>query len=146
MKNERRPPGITALSMLFAFCSLVSGVMAMLVLFPGSIGDPPPTTASPFLIMVGLLLMIAACIACIVASIGLWRLTLWGMWTTLVILCANVLSELIDLVTTQQLRNVIGIPVSGLLVWYVWRNKPVFEQKPQAEVSQSQSRSAQTSA
>jgi hypothetical protein len=146
MKNERRPPGITALAMFFAFCAIVTGVMATLILFPGSLGDAPATAASPLMITIGLLLMLASCIACIAAAIGLWRLTLWGMWTSIVILCGTVLSELSDLITAQQGRSLIGILVSGLLIWYLWRKKPVFEQSGQAAAPQNQSQSAQTSA
>ena len=146
MKNDRRPPGITALGLLFAFCSIVSGVMAMLLLFPGALGDPSATTASPLMITVSLLLMLASCIACIVAAIGLWRLTLWGMWTALVLLGAATLSELADMVTAQQWRNLIGIAISGVLIWYLWQKKPIFTQSGQAPAAQNQSPSAQTSA
>ena len=145
MKDERRPPGIAALSMFFAFCAVVSGAMAMLVLFPGSMGTPATQTSSPLMIMIGLLLMIAASVACIVASVGLWRCALWGLYTALVILCANILSEFSDLVTTGQWRTLIGFPLSGLMIWYLWQKKPMFEQSSKAAPAEAERQSAHTS-
>lgn len=146
MKDERRPTGIAALSMFFAFCAVITGFMAMLVLFPGMLDTPPTQNSSPIMIMIGLLLMIAACIACIAASIGLWRCARWGLYTALVTLCANILSEFIDLITTGQWRTLIGFPLSGLMIWYLWQKKAMFEQSGQATLSQTESRSAPTSA
>jgi hypothetical protein len=146
MSDERRPPGITALSLFFAFGAIITGVMALLVLFPGSITEPAKDSASPLMITLGLLLMIAACVACIVASIGLWKFTKWGLWTALGILCANILSEFSDLITTHQWRTLIGFPLSGVMIWYLWQKKPMFERSGAAAISQNESRSAHTSA
>lgn len=146
MSDERRPPGITALSMFFVFGAIVTGVMAALVLFPGDVETPATQSASPIMITIGLLLMIAACVACIAAAIGLWRCALWGMWTALVILCANILSDITDLITTHDWRTLIGLPLSGLLIWYLWSKKPMFEESARAALQQNEDRSAQTSA
>lgn len=146
MKDERRPSGVTALSLFFALCGVISGVMAMLVLFPGSVGTPATQNSSPIMIMIGLLLMIAASLASIVASVGLWKCARWGLYTALVLLCANIFSEFIDLITTQQWRNLIGFPLSALIIWYLWQKKPVFEQSGQAALPQAETHSAHTSA
>jgi hypothetical protein len=123
--DNRRPAGITALSIFFGFGSFVSAVMALLILFPGSITESTKS-ASPLLILFSLLLSIAACIACIVASVGLWRCASWGLWTALVILSANILSQLSDLVTVHQVRSLIAILLSGVMIWYLLKNKSVF--------------------
>ncbi len=146
MSDERRPPGITALSMFFVFGAIVTGVMAALVLFPGDVDTPATQNSSPIMITIGLLLMIAACVACLAAAVGLWRSALWGMWTALVILCANILSDIIDLLTTHDWRTLIGLPLSGLLIWYLWSKKPMFEESARAALQQNEERSAQTSA
>jgi hypothetical protein len=131
--------------MFFVFGAMVTGVMAVLVLFPSNVDTPATENASPIMITIGLLLMIAACVACIAAAIGLWRCALWGMWTALVILCANILSDFIDLITTRDWRTLIGFPLSGLLIWYLWSKKPMFEGFAQAALQQNEERSAQTS-
>lgn len=146
MNDERRPPGISALSMFFAFGAIITGVMALFVLFPGSVGTPSTQNASPLMIMIGLLLMIAVCIGCIVSSIGLWRCARWGLWTALVLLCANIISEFSDLITSHEWRTLIGFPLSGLMIWYLWRKKPIFEHTGDALTAEPESRSAHTSA
>lgn len=124
MNDERRPKGVTALSLFFGFGAVVSAIAAVLLLFPGSLGD---RTHSGFMITGGSLLMMALiCAACIATSIGLWRCALWGFWAALVILSLNVAGDIIGVITVHDTRTLIGLPIGILLIWYLLQRRPIF--------------------
>lgn len=152
MKEDRRPAGIKALSILFVFGAFMSGMSAILLLFPGSIVEGTSRagaqTQEGFAGMGGwtLPLMTLVCLACIVAAVGLWRLASWGLWTAIVILGANLVGDTISMFTSHDWRTLVGLLIFGFLIWYLLKQRPLFEESPQPAAARTEDRSAHTSA
>ena len=73
-----------------------------------------------------LLLMGATAVACTTAAVGLWRCARFGLWTALAILVINLLGDAGNAVITGDLRALIGLPVGGLMIWYLSRRRRLF--------------------
>ncbi|HTZ90097.1 MAG TPA: hypothetical protein VMA71_07145 [Alloacidobacterium sp.] len=73
-----------------------------------------------------LLLMAVVCFACASAAVGLWRLTRWGFWTALVILAANLAGDLTNALIGGDWRTLIGLPIGGLMLAYLIRQRRAF--------------------
>jgi len=95
------------------------------------------------MITISLLLMLAAGAACIAASVGLWRCTRWGMWTALAIISANVLSDLIGLISTRRSGALVGLPLFAVLGGYVWKKTALFR-PGQETLTQGENQAART--
>ncbi len=152
MIDDRRPAGIKALSILFVFGAFMSGMSAILLLFPGSIVEGTSRASAQaqegFAGMGGwtLPLMTVVCLGCIVAAAGLWRLASWGLWTAVVILGANVIGDIISIFASRDWRTLIGLLLFGFMTWYLLRQRALFETAQPAATAQSEDRSAHTSA
>ena len=151
MIDDRRPAGIKALSILFAFGAFMSGMSAILLLFPGSVVEGTHAGAQThegFAGMGGwtLPLMTVVCLACIAAAVGLWRLAPWGLWTAIVILGVNLIGDTISMFSSHDWRTIVGLLIFGFMIWYLLRQRPLFEASGPAATAQSGDRSAHTSA
>lgn len=79
MTNRGRSLGISALSLFFVFGVVMSGLAALMLLFPGSVLEPlwrlNPRAREGFAAMgaLAVLLMAVVCVACATAALGLWR-------------------------------------------------------------------------
>jgi hypothetical protein len=128
----RRPLGITLLSLFFVFGTLMSGLTVFLLLFPGSVLEPVwrlnPQAHEGFATMglSAVLLMAVVCSACAVAAVGLWRCTRWGFWTALAILSINLAGDTTNALITGDKRTLIGLPIGGLMIWYLVRKRDLF--------------------
>jgi hypothetical protein len=84
MTSRSRPLGISGLSLFFVFGVAMSGLAALMLLFPGSVLEPlwrlNPRAREGFAAMSAwaVLLMAVVCVACATAALGLWRGTRWG--------------------------------------------------------------------
>jgi len=132
MNSFHRPPGITALSLFFVFGALMSGLTVFLLLFPGSVLEPAwrlnPRAHEAFAAM-GLwavLLMALVCLVCILAATGLWRCKRWGFWTALGILSVNLAGDTTNALITGDKRTMIGLPIAGVMIWYLIRRRRLF--------------------
>lgn len=152
MIDDRRPAGIKALSILFVFGAFMSGMSAILLLFPGSIVEGTSHVGAQaqegFAGMGGwtLPLMTLVCLACIVAAVGLWRLAPWGLWTAVVILGVNLIGDTISMFSSRDWRTLLGLLVFGFMIWYLLRQRPLFKGSAYPAAAQPEDRSAQTSA
>jgi hypothetical protein len=88
--NDRlRPFVVTGSSLFFAFGTVMSGLTAVMLLFPGSPIEPlwrlNPRAQEALASMgtAAVLLMIVVCASCFAAAVGLWRLKRWGYWTAI---------------------------------------------------------------
>lgn len=152
MIDDRRPAGIKALSILFVFGAFMSGISAMLLLFPGSITETTSRAGAqahegfsgmgPWTLPLTTLI----CLACIAAAVSLWRLAPWGLWTAIVILGVNLIGDTISMFSSHDWRTLIGLPIFGFMIWYLLHQRPLFEGSEQAAVPQTEDRSAHTSA
>jgi uncharacterized membrane protein (DUF2068 family) len=75
------------------------------------------------------LLMLIVCVTCAVAAIGLWRLALWGYWMSLLILCVNLLADLMNAFLLYDWRTLIGVPVGGVMIGYLMGHEKVFHKQ-----------------
>ena len=132
MTYRSRPVGITALSFFFVFGTLMSGLAAVMLLFPGSVLDPiwrlNPHAHNGFVTLGSwaLLLMATVCLACATAALGLWRRTRWGFWTALAVLSANLAGDTTNAVVAGDWRTLIGLPIGGFLIAYLITQRRIF--------------------
>lgn len=126
MSDDRRPAGIRALSILFAFAAFMSGIILMVQYFSSSAMDQ---TAHPQegVNQWSMLLTATACLACIATAYGLWRLIRWGWWTAIVILGADLVADVISIFSSPDWRTLIQVPIIGFMIWYLLRQRPLFE-------------------
>jgi hypothetical protein len=120
------------MSLFFVFGALMSGLTAFLLLVPGSPIEPlwrfNSKAREGFAGMGfwGPLLMTLVCLACMTATIGLWRCTRWGLWTAVCILAINLIGDTSNTVVTGDLRALIGLPIGGLMIWYLMKQRRLF--------------------
>lgn len=125
MTLRNRPLGITAISLFFLFGALMSGLAAVMLLFPGSVLEPlwrlKPHAQQEFAAMGAwpLLLMAAVCVACVTAAVGLWRCTRWGFWTALAILGVNLVGDTVNAIVEHDWRTLIGLPIGAAMILYL---------------------------
>jgi hypothetical protein len=132
MVHGTRPIGVTALSLFFIFGTIMSGLAAVMLLFPGSALEtlwrlnPQPRDGFVAMGNWAVLLMTMVCAACATAAIGLWRCARWGYWTALVILCVNLSGDTLNMLIAHDWRTLIGLPVGGMMIAYLWSQRRIF--------------------
>lgn len=120
-----RPAGITALGGFFAFGVLASGLSCLPLLNPGGPLEPMwrlnPRAREGFSHMGfwGPLLMGIVCLACAASAYGFLRGRRWGYRLGIGLLLVNLAGDLVNAALGIEPRAVIGIPIVGLLVWYL---------------------------
>jgi hypothetical protein len=133
MTVSKRSAGITALSLFFIFGASMSGLAALMLLFPGSVLEPLwriNPRAHEGLTAMGswaLLLMTGVCLGCASAALGLWRCTRWGFWTALTILCVNLAGDTVNALMARDWHTLIGLPIGGFMLAYLLRHQHVFK-------------------
>jgi len=132
MTYPSRPPGIIALCFFFLFGTVMSGLAAVMLLFPGSVLEPlwrlNPCAREGFAAM-GLwavLLMAVVCVACGAAVLGLQRCKRWGYWTALAILTINLAGDTTNALVAHDWRTLIGLPIGGAMLVYLVAKRSAF--------------------
>jgi hypothetical protein len=132
MTCPNRPPGITALGLFFLFGTVMSGLAAAMLMFPRSVLEPLwqlNSRAHEGFAAMGLwavLLMVAVCVACATAALGLRRCKRWGYWMALAILSINIGGDTIHAVVAHDWRTLVGLPIGGALVVYLVTKRSAF--------------------
>ena len=117
VKSKTRPIGITALSIFFLFGAAMSFISFVSLLFPGSFLEPMwqlnPRAREGFasIGVWAVVLICAVSVACLSASIGLWRGAQWGYWMAVVLLCIHLSADIANVVLGIEPRAAIGIPI-----------------------------------
>jgi uncharacterized membrane protein (UPF0136 family) len=125
--NPRRPIGITLLVIFFAAGSLICIVVMLALAFPGglleSIWRLRPDARSEFqeIGVWSVVLMAAVGAACGLAAFGLARGAEWGRRLAIGILIVNLVGDTFNAVFRHDLRPLIGLPIGGLMIWYLVR-------------------------
>lgn len=134
MKQQQgRPVGVAVLSFFFVFGTLASGLAAVMLILPGTSLDVlwrlNPHARDGFVTMGhwAVFLMSVACLACGAAALGLWHCRRWGYWTATGILSINVLGDTINAFLLRDWRTLIGLPIAGLMIAYLFWNRTIFE-------------------
>jgi len=121
----KRPPGISALSFFFGFGTMMSGLAALSLAFPGSAWqrmwslNPRGHEGLAALGLIGIWLMTAVSVACLAAALGLWRGRPWGRQLAAIILVVNAAGDLLNAVLARDQRTLIGLPVAGAILYYL---------------------------
>ncbi|MGB8508711.1 MAG: hypothetical protein WCD76_09920 [Pyrinomonadaceae bacterium] len=133
VKAEKRPIGITALSIFFLFGAAMSFLSSVSLLFPGSLLEPVwqlnPRAREGFagIGVWAVVLMFTVCVACVSASVGLWRGARWGYCVAVTLLCVNLLGDIINVLLGIEPRAALGIPiVLAILAYMMSRRARVF--------------------
>ena len=132
-EQQRRPVGISVLSFFFLFGVLASGLTALILLVPGTPMDvlwglnPRAREGLLPLGRFGVVLMGTVCLACAAAATGLWRRRPWGFWTAVVVLVMNLVGDAINSLAFSDWRTLIGVPIAGLMILYLFGKRRFFE-------------------
>src|SRR5262245_25577282 len=124
-----RPFIITALVTLFVIGTIASLISVVSLTFPGSFLDPIwrlNRHAYERFIHLGswaIVLMSVVCIACVCAAIGLHLRRRWGFWLAVGMLGANLVGDLITVITGQEPRAIVGVPIVLLVLTYLLRSR-----------------------
>jgi hypothetical protein len=125
MSSQRRPAGITGLSLFFACGAVVSFTAGLALLFPGSVLEPMwrlnPRAKEAFDSMGGwaVLLMSAVSTTCSLSAVGLWRGAKWGHRLSFGVLVVNLIGDSLNVVLGTEPRAAIGIPIAGALLAFL---------------------------
>ena len=125
--KTRRPFVITFLIILFAIGTAASLFAVITLIFPGTFLDVAwranPHAHESFARIRGwaVVLMAAVSVACLLTAIGLWRRLEWGYWLALMMLVVNLTGDVINVLTENDRRAIIGIPIALLLLVYLMR-------------------------
>lgn len=132
MSHPNRPPGIVAIALFFVFGATMSGLAAVMLLFPGSVLESlwrlNPRAREGFAGMGwwAVLLMTVVCLACAAAALGLQRCKRWGYWTALAILGVNLAGDVTNAVFGHDWRTLIGLPIGGVMIVYLLLRRAAF--------------------
>ena len=134
MTKRKRPWGVTAIALFFVFGATMSGLAACLLWFlPGDLEfvwrvNPRGHAGLVAMGTTGVLLMLCVCIACVTAATGLWRCSAFGYWMALAILIVNLIGDMANVVVMHDWRTLIGLPVGGVMIAYLVRNRKLFRE------------------
>jgi Predicted membrane protein (DUF2127) len=124
---KTRPIGVTTLSIFFMAATIITFVASISLLFPIGFLEPlwrinPRGHAG--LVSIGVwavvLLLVVGC-ACLAAAIGLWRAKRWGYVLAIIVLSINLLGDIANVVSGQEPRAVVGIPIVIAILFYLNR-------------------------
>jgi hypothetical protein len=123
--SKIRPVGITLLSIFFSFGALVSFMVFISLLFPGSFLEPLwrlNLRAREAFASVGawaVVLMCVVCVSCALAAVGLWRGAWWGYRLALALLVINMLGDIANVILGTEPGAVVGVPVVIAILTYL---------------------------
>ena len=130
--SHQRPLGVTVISAFFAVGATISALTCVMLLVPGSLLDGlwrlNPQAHNGFATMGirAVVLMLAVSASCGTAAVGLFRRTLWGLWTAVAVLGINLLGDTLNFLIRNDWRTLIGMPVGALLIFYLLSQRSVF--------------------
>ena len=125
----RRPAGVTLLAIFFAAGALICFITMLALAFPGGFLEPiwrlRPDARLEFARIgswsVALMAVVGA--ACGLAAIGLARRAEWGRRLAIGILTVNLIGDTLNAVLRHDPRTLIGLPIGGLMIWYLMRRR-----------------------
>jgi hypothetical protein len=131
-RRSDAPLGIKAIALFFAFGTGMSALTALLLCFPGSsldlVWNLNPEAHDGFRLIGGpaVLLMAVVAASCAAAGIGLWRIRGWGYWIAVAVLSINVIGDILNFVVRHDWRTLIGLPVGGAMILFLYRRRKLF--------------------
>lgn len=132
MNQKRRPIGITLLVIFFAAGALICSLVMLALAFPGSFWEIiwrlRPQVRGEFqeLGTWSIVLMAAVGAACGLAAFGLARGFEWGRRIAIGVLTVNLVGDMFNAVFRGDPRTLIGLPIAGLMIWYLTTRRDAF--------------------
>lgn len=121
--------GIILLAIFFGVGAVVCFVTMLALAFPGGFLDPIWRLRSDAKIEFqklgdwSVLLMATVGLACGLAALGLARHNEWGRRLAIGILVVNLVGDSLNAFLLHDLRTLIGLPIGGLMIWYLVRKR-----------------------
>ena len=130
MNTVRHPVGITLLIIFFAAGALICSIVMLALAFPGSPLEaiwrlrPDARTEFQEYGTWSIMLMAAVGAACGLSAFGLARGYEWGRRLAIGVLTVNLVGDMFNAVFRGDRRTLIGLPIAGLMIWYLSRKAP----------------------
>lgn len=130
MERKRLPVGILLLVLFFAAGAVICIVVMLALAFPGSfleiIWRLRPEVRGDFIEhgMWAIGLMAALGAACGLSAFGLARGAEWGRKLAIGVLTVNLVGDMFNAAFRGDMRTLLGIPIAGLMIWYLTKHKP----------------------
>jgi hypothetical protein len=125
--QSRLPVGIMLIVIFFVAGALICMVVMLALVFPGGILEPiwqlRPAARIEFeeFGTWSIALMATVGAACGLAAFGLARRAAWGRNLGVGVLTVNVVGDAFNALFRHDLRTLIGLPIGGLMIWYLVR-------------------------
>ena len=125
MEKKRLPLGIKLLVIFFAAGALICSLVMLALAFPGSFLERiwwlRPGIQAEFQEFgtwaIALLAAVGA--ACGLSAFGLAKRAEWGRRLAIAVLTVNLVGDMFNAVFRGDLRTLIGLPIGGLMIWYL---------------------------
>jgi hypothetical protein len=130
VNRSHRPVGIILLVIFFAAGAVVCMLVMLALAYPGGpleiIWRFKPQARDDFQEFgtFAILLMAAVGAACGLSAFGLARGAEWGRQLAIGVLTVNLVGDAFNAVFRQDLLTLIGLPIGGLMIWYLVKRKP----------------------
>ncbi len=128
--NDRgKALGITLLVIFFAAGAVIAWTTMLALAFPGGWLDPiwrlKPEARAQFAELGGWSIALMAVVggACGMAAFGLAKNAEWGRRLAIGVLVVNVIGDSLNALLRHDPRTLIGLPIGGLMIWYLLRTK-----------------------
>jgi uncharacterized membrane protein (DUF2068 family) len=113
------------MSLFFLFGATMSGITVVLLSFPRTSLDSlwrlNPRAHETFTSMgkSAILLMVAVCVACMCAAIGLWLQARWGYIAAVLLLVVNLCGDLFNALVGHDWHTLIGVLIAATMIFYL---------------------------
>src|SRR5262245_49969616 len=110
--TEKRPAGVTVLSIFFLAGAVICLIAVSALLFPNSLIEPiwrlNPRGHVGFMRMGlwAIILLISVSAACAVAAVGLWRAAKWGHVIAVLLIAINLIGDVVNVVLGTERRAI----------------------------------------
>jgi hypothetical protein len=125
MSTSQRPAALLALTLFFAFGTLMSSITALALVAPGKWSEqlwrlnPPARVGFEAMGRWAIPLMLTIALACAGAAVGLWRGERWGHRLAVAVLGVNLVGDLANAILRGDRRTLIGLPLGGAMLLYL---------------------------
>jgi hypothetical protein len=126
---QKRPRGISALSIFFLAGALISLTASASLLFPGSFIEPMwrinprahqhLSELRPW----AAVLLLAVSMSCAMAAIGLWRRARWGHKIAVALIAINLVGDMANTVMGTEPRAIVGVPIALAILFSLLSKK-----------------------
>jgi hypothetical protein len=129
----KQPKLLYWFAVFFVFGGMMCLLTIVLLVFPGTKLDslwnlnPDARVAFQSLGICSVLLMLAVGTGCALTAIGLWYGKLWRVVLAIAILFINIIGDLVNVVIRDDYRPLIGVPIAGVMIFYLTRFRTRFK-------------------